>query len=55
MLSTDVPRRRLRIDLDPARVRYELLPGEPLELFHHGELVMLAADSRKSGRGRAHT
>jgi alpha,alpha-trehalose phosphorylase len=31
--------RRLRVDVRPDEARYELLEGEPLELFHHGEAL----------------
>ncbi len=37
--------RRLRVDICPDHVRYELLAGEPLELLHHGEPVILASGS----------
>jgi alpha,alpha-trehalose phosphorylase len=36
-------RRRLRLTIEHAEARYELLDGEPLEVFHHGERVALAA------------
>ncbi len=37
--------RRLRVDIRPDHVRYELLAGEPLELLHHGEWVILTSNS----------
>jgi alpha,alpha-trehalose phosphorylase len=29
--------RRLRVDVHPKEVRYEVLDGDPMELIHHGE------------------
>ncbi|MGE3267624.1 MAG: glycoside hydrolase family 65 protein [Chloroflexota bacterium] len=37
--------RRLRVDVGARRARYELLAGEPLDLFHHGEPFTLAPGS----------
>jgi alpha,alpha-trehalose phosphorylase len=37
--------RRLRIQIDPGQVRYELLAGDPLELLHQSEPFTLAADT----------
>ncbi|MDQ4133991.1 MAG: family 65 glycosyl hydrolase [Actinomycetota bacterium] len=37
--------RRLRVELRPECTRYELLRGEPLEVLHHGETVMLTTDA----------
>jgi alpha,alpha-trehalose phosphorylase len=34
--------RRLCVTISHRRVRYELLDGEPISLFHHGEKLMLA-------------
>jgi alpha,alpha-trehalose phosphorylase len=34
--------RRLRVDVHPEEVHYELLDGEPLELAHHGERIVVA-------------
>jgi alpha,alpha-trehalose phosphorylase len=31
--------RRLRVDVHPKEVRYEMLDGEPMELIHHGESI----------------
>ena len=37
--------RRLRVEIDRDRARYELLDGEPLELLHHGEPLTLEPGS----------
>ena len=37
--------RRLRLEVDPDGARYELLDGEPLEVFHYGEPIMLEPGS----------
>jgi alpha,alpha-trehalose phosphorylase len=37
--------RRLRIDINSDRARYELLAGEPLDLLHHGEPFTLVPGS----------
>jgi alpha,alpha-trehalose phosphorylase len=34
--------RRLRVDVRPAEVRYELLDGEALALWHHGDAMTVA-------------
>jgi alpha,alpha-trehalose phosphorylase len=33
--------RRLRVEVRPEDARYELLDGDPLELRHHGERLLL--------------
>ena len=37
--------RRLRVEIRPEDVRYSLLEGDPLELFHAGEPLTVACDS----------
>jgi Glycosyl hydrolase family 65, C-terminal domain len=47
-------RRRLRVHLGPDHALYELLDGEPLELVHHGERLMVSTDSpRPAARPRS--
>jgi len=36
--------RRLRVEVERAQARYSLRAGEPLELSHHGEPLVVAAD-----------
>jgi alpha,alpha-trehalose phosphorylase len=35
--------RKLKVAINPARARYELIEGEPLELVHHGKQFKLGA------------
>ena len=37
--------RRLRVDVGPTHACYELIAGEPLEVLHHGEPVILRPES----------
>ena len=37
--------RRLRVELRPGTVRYELIDGDPLELVHDGEALTVATES----------
>ena len=37
--------RRLRVEIRPEGARYEVLAGEPIELRHHGEPVLVAPGS----------
>ncbi len=37
--------RRLRVAIGPGYARYELLAGEPLEVIHHGEPIVLRPDA----------
>ncbi|MEJ7797862.1 MAG: glycosyl hydrolase family 65 protein [Solirubrobacteraceae bacterium] len=42
--------RRLRVTVGPANARYELLDGEALEIYHHGERVALTAQDAVQSR-----
>ena len=42
--------RRLRVSVDHAHARYELLDGEALEITHHGEPLTLPADGGVQAR-----
>jgi alpha,alpha-trehalose phosphorylase len=40
--------RQLRVDLRADDARYELLDGEPLGIFHHGEPLIVGKDSPRT-------
>ncbi len=41
--------RRLRVEVEHQRARYHLVEGEPLEITHHGEHLVLDADTPAEG------
>ena len=40
--------RRLRVEVTPEQVTYEVLTGEPLTVLHHGERLELTANRPES-------
>lgn len=36
--------RRIRVDVNSTEARYELLCGDPLDVYHHGELITLSTE-----------